>query len=64
MTSEAFRDRLTADLRTFAPQDVESELWEWLCDRTHYTPGNFRSPELYSGLAERLARVAGPAVAR
>jgi glucose-6-phosphate 1-dehydrogenase len=59
MTSEAFRDRLTAELRTFAPQDVDSELWKWLCERTHYTPGNFRSPDLYARLAEGLGRIQG-----
>src|SRR5882672_7144609 len=59
MTSEAFRDRLTAELRTFAPQDVDSELWKWLCERTHYTPGNFRSPDLYARLAEGLGLIQG-----
>ncbi len=54
MTSEAFRERLTNDLRTFAPQDVDSDLWKWLCERTYYLPGNFRSPDLYKRLAEGL----------
>src|SRR5260370_29226601 len=57
MTSEAFRERLTADLRTFAPQDVDSELWKWLCERTYYAPGNFRAPEAYARLAEGLRTV-------
>jgi glucose-6-phosphate 1-dehydrogenase len=54
MTNEAFRERLASDLRTFAPQDVDSDLWKWLCERTYYIPGNFRSPDLYSRLAEGL----------
>ena len=57
MSSEAFRERLTADLRTFAPQDVDSELWRWLGPRTHYIPGDFRKADLYARLAEGLARV-------
>ncbi len=57
MTSEAFRERLGNELRTFAPQDADSDLWRWLSERTYYMPGNFRSPELYSRLAEELQRV-------
>jgi glucose-6-phosphate 1-dehydrogenase len=57
MTSDAFRERLTADLRTFAPDDVDSELWQWLRERIHYTPGDFRSPEIYSRLAEGLGKI-------
>ena len=57
MTSEAFRDRITDDLRSFAPQDVDSELWKWLCERTYYAPGNFRAPESYARLAEELRTV-------
>jgi len=54
MTTEAFRDRLTADLRTFAPEDVDSDLWRWLAQRIHYLPGDFRSPDLYPRIAESL----------
>ena len=54
MSTEAFRERLTGDLRTFAPQDVDSDLWKWLCERTYYIPGNFRSDELYPRLAAAL----------
>ena len=57
MTDEAFRERLTADLRTFAPQDVDSDLWRWLGPRTHYIPGDFRKPDLYARLAEGLERI-------
>jgi glucose-6-phosphate 1-dehydrogenase len=57
MTSEAFRERLTADLHGFAPQDVDSELWKWLSERTYYVPGNFRAPEAYKHLAEGLRTV-------
>jgi len=60
MTSEAFRERLTEDLRTFAPEDVDSDLWKWLAGRVSYTPGNFRSPEAYERLAEAL-KAAGEA---
>jgi glucose-6-phosphate 1-dehydrogenase len=57
MTTEAFRDRLTADLRSFAPQDVDSELWKWLAERIHYLPGDFRSSELYPRLVEGLREI-------
>src|SRR6266702_3125005 len=57
MASEAFRERLTADLHSFAPQDVDSDLGKWLCERTYYAPGNFRAPEAYARLAEGLRTV-------
>src|SRR6266702_5045428 len=57
MTSEAFREWLTADLHSFAPQDVDSDFWKWLCERTHYAPGNFRAPEAYARLAEGMRTV-------
>src|SRR5262245_34178838 len=57
MTSEAFRDRLTADLRSFALEDVESELWRWLCERTHYLSGDFRSEDTYRRMAEGLRTI-------
>jgi glucose-6-phosphate 1-dehydrogenase len=59
MTSEAFRERLAGDLRTFAPEDVDSDLWKWLSERTYYKPGDFRSPEVYSRLAEELREIEG-----
>jgi glucose-6-phosphate 1-dehydrogenase len=56
LSSEAFRERLDQDLKSFAPGDVASGLWKWLREKVHYLPGNFRSPELYGRLAERLAK--------
>jgi glucose-6-phosphate 1-dehydrogenase len=57
MSDEAFRERLHGELRTFAPQDADSDLWKWLSERIYYTPGNFRSPELYARLTERLGEL-------
>jgi glucose-6-phosphate 1-dehydrogenase len=54
MTSEAFRERLSGDLRTFAPDDVDSDLWKWLSERTYYKPGDFRATEIYAHLGEEL----------
>src|SRR5262249_57576364 len=45
MTSEAFRDRLSAELPSFV--ELDAERWAWLRERTHYLPGDFRSPDLY-----------------
>ena len=64
LSSEAFRERLDAELKSFAPQDVESGLWAWLRERIHYVPGDFRSPQLYSRLAEEARRLAEQAGTR
>jgi glucose-6-phosphate 1-dehydrogenase len=57
MTSEEFRERLTTELRSFAPEDVDSALWKWLCERTYYLPGDFRSEESYRRLGQSLRTV-------
>jgi glucose-6-phosphate 1-dehydrogenase len=57
MSSDAFRERLDADMRTFAGSDVDAGHWAWLRQRTHYLPGDFRSAELYKHLAETLPRI-------
>src|SRR5262245_42562990 len=59
MSSEAFRERLAGDLRTFAPEDADSELWRWLGERTYYKPSDFRSPDTYPRLAEELRQLEG-----
>ena len=59
MASEAFRERLTADLRSFAPKDVDTDLWAWLCERTYYAPGNFRAPASYTRVADELRTIGG-----
>jgi glucose-6-phosphate 1-dehydrogenase len=51
MTSEAFRDRLATELGASAPDGVDPK---WLFERTHYLPGDFRSPDLYSRLEQGL----------
>ncbi len=57
MSSEAFRERLTGDLGTFAPQEAEADTWTWLKERTFYMPGDFRSPDVYRKLAQQLAEL-------
>jgi glucose-6-phosphate 1-dehydrogenase len=54
MSSEAFRERLTQDLKSFAPQDVGSDLWKWLAQGVHYLPGDFHSADLYPRLAQKV----------
>jgi glucose-6-phosphate 1-dehydrogenase len=54
MTSEAFRERLGSEVSEFAHEEVDSPVWKWLCERTYYTPGDFRSKELYDALAAGL----------
>src|SRR5262249_3107210 len=62
MTSEAFRDRLSAELPSFV--ELDAERWAWLRERTHYLPGDFRSPDLYVRLAASLKELDGKGGAR
>jgi glucose-6-phosphate 1-dehydrogenase len=59
MTSEAFRARLDEGRTRGATESVDAALWGWLLERTEYLPGDFRSPELYSRLQDRLREIEG-----
>ena len=47
MTSEAFRDKLTKDLKEFAPQSMTDKLWKWFLDRIYYVHGDFGASAAY-----------------
>src|SRR6266702_3232782 len=42
MTTEAFRAQLTKDIKEFAPEPIDSRLWDWLLERTYYMQGDFQ----------------------
>ncbi len=57
MTTEAFRDQITQDMKTFATSAVEPEIWDWFRQRIYYTSGDVQNPECYQKLKELLAEV-------
>jgi glucose-6-phosphate 1-dehydrogenase len=57
MSDEDFRKKLTADIKQFATEPVDNDLWEWFVKRLYYVPGDFDDKNVYSKLKEVLAKV-------
>ncbi len=57
MSDEDFRKKLTADMKQFATEPVDNDLWEWFVKRLYYVPGDFDDKNVYSKLKVTLAKV-------
>jgi glucose-6-phosphate 1-dehydrogenase len=57
MSTEAFREKTTQEIREFATTSVDPALWDWLVRRLYYLPGEFEEPETYQRLQQMLAQV-------
>jgi glucose-6-phosphate 1-dehydrogenase len=50
-TSDSFRDRMSRDIRAFNTRaDFDQTVWDDLCSRLYYTPGNFGDAAAYDRL--------------
>ncbi len=52
LTSEAFREQISAEMKTFATSEVTPETWDWFLPRIHYVRGDVTNPESYQKLKE------------
>ena len=57
MSHDAFREKLTEDIKSFATHTVESNLWDEFVKRIYYLAGDMQQPETYSKLQSLLAQV-------
>src|SRR5260370_7498432 len=55
MTTEAFRPQLTKDIKEFAPEPIDSRLWDWFLERTYYVQGDFQDSAAYGRLQAQIA---------
>src|SRR5260370_16203699 len=55
MTTEAFRAQLSKDIKEFAPEPVDSKLWDWFLERIYYVQGDFQDPAAYEKLKAQIA---------
>ncbi len=56
-STEAFREKLSQDIKHFATSPVDPALWEWLAERLYYLTGDFRDPHGYRSLQDLLSQV-------
>jgi glucose-6-phosphate 1-dehydrogenase len=57
MTTEAFREQLSQDIKNFATTEVEPQIWDWFLQRLYYTSGNLQDPQSYQKLKETIQEV-------
>lgn len=57
MTFEAFRQKLTQEIREFATAQVETGLWEWFAQRVYYVAGDIGDGSTYQQLRTLLEKV-------
>jgi len=57
MTTEAFRDKLTAEMKEFAPSSLNDELWKWFVERIYYVQGDFGDSAAYQRLKDQIIAV-------
>jgi glucose-6-phosphate 1-dehydrogenase len=55
MTTEAFRAQLSKDIKEFAPEPVDSKLWDWFLERIYYVQGDFQDSAAYEKLKLQMA---------
>ena len=55
MTTEAFRVQLSKDIKEFAPEPVDSKLWDWFLERIYYVQGDFQDSAAYEKLKAQIA---------
>jgi glucose-6-phosphate 1-dehydrogenase len=57
MSNEEARKALTEDIKKFATNPVDPDLWEWFSRRVNYTTGEFEDPATYENLKALIEKV-------
>ena len=57
MSHDAFREKLTKDIKNFATHTVDSNLWDEFVKRLYYMSGDMQKPETYASLKALLGQV-------
>jgi len=50
MTTDAFREQLTAEMKEFAPSSLQAICWKWFAERIYYVQGDFTDATAYQRL--------------
>jgi glucose-6-phosphate 1-dehydrogenase len=57
MSTDDFRNKLSQDIKQFATEPVDADLWEWFVRRMYYLSGNFDDKNIYPQLKDLLDKV-------
>lgn len=57
MNTDAFRQKISDEIKQYATGEVDPDLWEWFVRRMHYLPGDFNDKNLYPQIKDLLEKV-------
>jgi glucose-6-phosphate 1-dehydrogenase len=57
MSTDDFRKKISDEIKNFATDTVEPDIWEWFIRRMYYINGDFNDKNLYPRLRELLDKV-------
>jgi glucose-6-phosphate 1-dehydrogenase len=57
MSADDFRNRLSEDIRHYAGNDLDPEIWEWFVQRLYYISAEFDDKNLYAQLKTTLDKL-------
>jgi len=55
LTTEAFREQLSKNIKEFEPEPVDAKLWAWFLERIYYVKGDFQDSAAYEKLRAQIA---------
>src|SRR5262245_51106865 len=56
LSSEAFREQISQDIKKFATTQVDASLWDWFVNRIYYVSGDANNPASYQKLKETIVQ--------
>jgi glucose-6-phosphate 1-dehydrogenase len=57
MSHEAFREKLTQEMKEFATGPVDADLWHWFARRLYYLSGDVQDADAYRRLQDLLVQI-------
>ncbi len=57
MSTDEFRQKMSDDMKQFASETVDPELWEWFVRRMYYVSADFNDKNAYQQLKDTLQKV-------
>ncbi len=54
LTTESFREQLTAEIKDFADSPIDHGLWQWFLERIYYVQGDFSDPAAFQRLEAEI----------
>ncbi len=57
LNDEAFRDKLSRDIKEHTTREFSPEIWQWFIKRLYFVQGEFNNPDAYKRLSSRLEQI-------